>query len=206
MTLEEVSLSVLMLTGAVSLTDWACPWVAKTSKRTSTQNSCSDFAHKGTGGESWAFHIWLFLQGTIVVLVLGFLVFFSAPSDSVHSVQVLEMEISNCWLHLEGAFVKIMWSVSSCASGKTSALAPAHCAAWFILKREEGRGQKEPAVEVFLLESDKQHRQRRIKGKYPPFSYWFWFWGQIWQSQLFGDHKFTGTCFVSVCDLGTCLF
>lgn len=43
------------------------------------------------------------------------------------------------------------------------------------IEREEGRGQKEHTVAVFILETEKQHRQRRIKGEYLSFSCWFLF-------------------------------
>lgn len=43
------------------------------------------------------------------------------------------------------------------------------------IERKEHRGQKEHTVAVFILEIEKQHRQRRIKGEYLSFSYWFLF-------------------------------
>lgn len=210
MTLEEVSLCV----GAISLTDWACPWIAKASKRTSTQNSCFAFACKGTGGESWAFQIWLFLQGSVVVLVLGlgvFGFFFFAPSDSVHSGQVNGYLLPHKWEFQTAAWIWKYFCEDNVICLQLcqwedfcSGSSPLCCLIY--TEREEGRGQKEPTVSAFLLESEKQHRQRRIKGKYSSFSYWFLFSRWIWQSQLFGDHKFTGTCFVLCVILGLVSF
>lgn len=75
-------------------------------QRTNIQESCPAPAGNREGGGSWAFQSWLFLQCARVVLVFSL-------SDSVRSLQSLWMGISNCRLHPEACFVKIMSPVSS---------------------------------------------------------------------------------------------
>lgn len=81
-------------------------------QRTNIQEPCPAPAGNRAGGGSWAFQTWLFLQSAIMALV---------PSPPPHprfcsftTSAITEFQgISNCCLHLEGSFVKIMGSVSS---------------------------------------------------------------------------------------------